>query len=891
MGAAGRPKRVNEVLRFTNIRKALKAKAIVAGALAVAIMVAAVAFSTGDASADSPKAKDFFGTVLTHQDGILFVDTADGTIDVPVDEDTQIRIPSNRHASLEDLAEGDRVGVSLEEQDGALVADKIVLIPGKTRFRHVFGTVTEVTEFAITIRRPNNPTEPITFNRTPTTIVGLRRDDLKLEAGALAVIVAVRDAATGELQSDAVEINILPDRFGPKSDSATPPVAASTSEIKAKIKGVFEGIDDLGLWTVNRTKIVVNEDTKVEDGFIVGQLIEVEAVLMPDGSLLAVQIVGKSQPDRQVTRRTQLVGVFERVEDRFWIVSGTQILVNDRTDTDGLPVTGQLVKVSALLLSDGTVWAREIENKQVLRRDHEDAAMQTAELKGTLQSIEDGNWIVNGVKFSVDENTELEGMPAIDRYVEVKAVLLDDGRLLALKIEAEDEADDKPKREVEFKGVIERIEEDGSIVINGHTIAVSVLTELGVTPKAEQFVKVKALLDEEGRLTASEIESEDDADDEDRPNRVKIEGVIDRINANQTRLAVNGIAVIIVERTRVKGDLTLHATIRVEGILQNDGSVLASEVKAEARTIRPNVVQTEISGAIDKISFNDKGDVTGIVVKGIKIRVLSLTKVEGTLNQRVVIEIKVVRHGGELLARSIKVKDDNAVDDRIIRDVKFAGVVEDVQRNTRSRVQSISVDGVRVLILPTTRIEGVLVVGAQVDIVGVARGEIVVATRVKVAAKSNDDEPKEIKIEGVVRSVSRGAYGGFQSVTVAGREFKITSRTEIDGPLVRGVSVEIKAILDGDTPMAKEIKVKSRIRVISTVGLVAVENSVDSGADEDEAEDKSGSGASDNGGSSDSDSSDNSGNNHHGDEDDTKDDDDEDDDSDGLDAATLSLQR
>ena len=854
------------MLRFTNTIMILKTRTVVAGALAVAIMVAAVAFSTGDASADSPKAKDFFGTVLTHQDGILFVDTADGTIDVPVNEDTQIRIPSNRHASIEDLTEGDRIGISLEEEDGVLVADKIVLIPGKTRFRHVFGTVTEVTELTITIRRPDNPTEPITFNRTPTTIVGLRRDDLKLEAGALAVIVAVRDAATGELQSDAVEINILPDRFGPESDSATPPVAVRASEIKAKIKGVFEGIDDLGLWTVNRTKIVVNEDTKVEDGFIVGQLIEVEAVLMPDGTLLAVEIVGKSQSDRQITRKTQLVGVFEGVEDEFWIVSGTQILVNERTDTDGLPEIGQLVKVSALLLSDGTVWAREIENKQVLRRDLEDDATQTAELKGTLQSIEDGNWIVNGVKFSVDENTELEGMPAIDHRVEVKAVLLEDGRLLAIKIEAEDEADDRPKREVEFKGVIERVNEDGSIVINGHTIAVSVLTELGITPQAEQFVKIEALLDEEGGLTAREIEIEDDADEIDRPNRVKIEGVIDRINDDQTRLAVNGIAVIIGERTRVKGDLTLHATVRVEGILQIDGSVLASEVKAKARTIRPNVVQLELSGAIEEISFNDKGDVNEIVVKGFRIRVLSLTKIEGTLGQGVMIEINVVRHGGELLARSIEVevKDDEAIDARIIRDVKLAGVVERVQRNNQSRVQSISVDGVNVLILPTTRIEGTLDVGAQVEIVGVARGAIVVAIRVNVAANSDDDEPKEIKIEGVVQSVSRGAYGGFQSVTVEGREFKITSRTEIDGLLVRGVSVEIKVILDGDTPIAIEIKVKRRIRVVSTVGLVAVVNSVDSGAAEGEDEHKSG-----------SDSGDNSGKN--------------DDDSDGQDAAMLSL--
>ena len=71
-----------------------------------------------------------------------------------VSADTKIQIPRKRDAVLTDLAPGDVVAVSLSEEDGQFVADKIMLIPGKTRNRHVPGVVLDVSATSVTIQPP-----------------------------------------------------------------------------------------------------------------------------------------------------------------------------------------------------------------------------------------------------------------------------------------------------------------------------------------------------------------------------------------------------------------------------------------------------------------------------------------------------------------------------------------------------------------------------------------------------------------------------------------------------------------------------------------------------------------------------------------------------------------
>ena len=115
------------------------------------------------------------------------------------------------------------------------------------------------------------------------------------------------------------------------------------------------------VWT---TRVIVDADTEIEAGLVVGNEVEVDAILRADGSLLATEIETEER-DRRISRKTTLQGIFEGVDDQGrWIISGTPVAVGPGSDTDGIPHRGQRVKVKGLLQEDGSLLAREIENKR-----------------------------------------------------------------------------------------------------------------------------------------------------------------------------------------------------------------------------------------------------------------------------------------------------------------------------------------------------------------------------------------------------------------------------------------------------------------------------------------------------------------------------------------------
>ncbi|MCI0816407.1 MAG: hypothetical protein J4N29_05100, partial [Chloroflexi bacterium] len=346
--------------------------------------LAAFALTAGSASAQSPEVRDFFGTIVSISEGAIVVTTEDGDIDVPIGADTDVRIPSEPDAGLDDLRVGDVVAVSLDESGEA---ERVQLIPGKTRSRHIPGEVVALSEAQISVLTLGASAATVTFDRDADTEVKFHQGTTELAVGSFVIIVARRDAS-GELGTLALEINVTQrkarDPSGPKPEDAE----ANT----VKIQGVFEGIDADGNWIVDGRTILIDEDTDVKDAVKVGQVVEVEAILLPDGSVLAREIEAEDD-GAEVKTRTVINGVFEGLDaDGNWIISGTPVRVDDTTDTDGLPDEGQRVKVKAFLQDDGSLLAREIENKGGGDEDEE----HEVKLEGIFEGVDDdGNWIVN----------------------------------------------------------------------------------------------------------------------------------------------------------------------------------------------------------------------------------------------------------------------------------------------------------------------------------------------------------------------------------------------------------------------------------------------------------------------------------------------------------------
>ena len=800
-------------------------RALAALALAAAVTLALLS----SASAQTFTERDFFGTVVSVDETSLVVATDDGDVEVLVTDETEVKIPSQDDATISDLLPGDVVAISLEEEGGLLVADKIHLIPGKTRDRHVPGEVIGLTDAEITILTPGAD-ETLTFRRTGDTELRFHRGTDDLAVGDFVVIVARRES--GVDAPIALEINVT----RRPADPGEKPVAAHAEvDDEVRIHGVLEAIDG-HVWTVDGHDFSIDADTKIEDAVTIGQLVDVEALLLADGTVLATEI--EVEEEDKIASTTRIRGIFEGTDDAGrWLISGTPVIVNDDTDTDGMPEIGQTVKVKAILIEDGSLVAREIENKHG-SRGHDDADGEI-KIEGIFEGFtDDGRWIVNGVKFAVSPLTKIEGKPAVGGSVEIKAIMSDDGKLVATKIESDGDSD-KRKSETEIHGVITEVLTD-AIVVNGFTIVLSDLTEIDVELVVGMNVEVEALLGEGGVLIAREIEREDDEDEDGERSKVEIEGVIDLINDDGS-IVVNGITVNISALTKVKGSLSLGGKVKVKGVLSTDGTLTAREVKGEGRRGKVAKNEIDVRGTVDAFEVDADGNIVSLVVDGVEIIVDALTEFEGDISVGASVKAEGVLVDGVFILGEIESDErrgrgrhrgHGADDDKDEEDEKdeererggelnIEGTVDDVILGDDGRIAAIVVSGVEVRITRDTKIEGALEEGADVELKAFAEAGVITATKVEAdereigrettsASRERDEDrgrdAREIKLRGTIDDVGTDASGSVTVIAVDGTKIVITEDTRVEGTLVKGAEVKLVAELRDGALVAIEVE-------------------------------------------------------------------------------------
>lgn len=625
-----------------------------------------ILFGVESFSLEVREAKDLFGTVvsvtvLPDGLGVLVINTKDGIVDILTDAETKFELPNNRDAQINDLAEGDLLAVSLEEEDGVLVADNVVLVPSKTRHRHVPGEIVSlivdpIVGETITIQPPGAASEQVTFNITDETKINLRGNVEELAEGLFVVVSMVQDASSGV--KDALEINVTSGRppiLGPKR----PQAAKSPSKSTAEVRGVL-GLDALGNWTINGIVVVIDVDTEIEDGLVVGQPVEIEGVLQEDGSILALEVETEDEDDI-VSSKTELNGVFQGVDQDTgqWIISGNLVDVGPGTDTDGLPHVGQRVKVKALLQEDGALLAREIENKG--GSADEDDGSSEVELEGTFLGVDaDGKWNVNGASVLIDPLTRLKGGPKVGERIKVKAVLQKDGSLLATKIEGKGRGKSRSKNKAKVRGTVDDILDDGTLVVDGVPISLSVLTDLDIDPEIGDSVAVEASLQPDGSLIASEVEEDEEPGTEElpQPSEAEIEGTIETVNPDGS-LIVNGITVSIDADAEIKGNLAEGAEVKLEGFLLENGTFLAQELKVRGRQAAASGTDREAEGLVEDILRDHDGNILGIVVDGQTISAESLTQFEGLLEVGASVEVEGLEIDGQFVATRVEGEADS----------------------------------------------------------------------------------------------------------------------------------------------------------------------------------------------------------------------------------------
>jgi hypothetical protein len=251
------------------------------------------------------------------------------------------------------------------------------------------------------------------------------------------------------------------------------------------LTGQVESIEDT-TWIVSGQTISVTEETDIQEGIQVEDLVRVEGVLLEDGALVAEQI---RLVEEEAGHPFHFVGVVQDIADEAWMVSGVTLAISDTTEIAEDFLVGDVVEVQGWILDDETWLASSIKRLAEQERGFE--------FTGYVESIDP--WIVSGIAFETMPWTEIEADIYLDDAVKVEGRILEDGTWLAVEIKR---LDDEEALYFEFVGTVDSID---PWEVGGISLVVDDETEIQGDIMVGDLVKVEGRILEDGTWVAVEI--------------------------------------------------------------------------------------------------------------------------------------------------------------------------------------------------------------------------------------------------------------------------------------------------------------------------------------------------------------------------------------------------
>ncbi len=254
--------------------------------------------------------------------------------------------------------------------------------------------------------------------------------------------------------------------------------------------------------------------------------------------------------------------------------------------------------------------------------------------------------------------TIFHGMLSVGVRIEVEGLLQPDGSVQARTVSVEEE--NEQEQEVEFRGPIQALPTNGWIgewVVNGMTVTVNLSTTIDTEhgmPMIGALAEVKAIRQADGSLLALSIKIEDIEEFE---NEVEFKGTISNLTGTGPySMTVNGHVVTTDASTQIVGALADGAFVEVHGLLQPDGSVLATLIKVE----QPEVQELEFTAQIVTMPANFIGEWS--FSNGVTVTVDANTLIDQSHGAAMVgarAEVKAEKQAdGSWLALRIKIEDE-----------------------------------------------------------------------------------------------------------------------------------------------------------------------------------------------------------------------------------------
>jgi hypothetical protein len=374
-------------------------------------------------------------------------------------------------------------------------------------------------------------------------------------------------------------------------------VGESNDDDDAKLKGKVIAIDGTVLElqgalvsTGQFTEFELGDADVSADAFFaqiaVGDWVEVEGIRQLDGSILATEIEtssengGNGDDESGGVEFKGVIANFESVES--FTVNGRQVTTNERTFFKGnalaMLADGVLIEVYGREADNGDILATRIELEDMNDRDDYDV-----EIKGLLEAdAANGMIVINQQEIMFDDSTRFSDGSAADllqgTFVEVDAILNENGVLFAYEIDIEDRDDDNS---VDVEGVISEILENNEIVVAGITIVLTDNTEFenGNMDRLEVglYIEVEGRFNEEQKLVADEVEFGDAQRDE-------LEGAIGQV-LSDTQFTLGNFTVQHDQYTKFNegsvNDIAANVQVEVKGFINDENIFIAEKIEFE----------------------------------------------------------------------------------------------------------------------------------------------------------------------------------------------------------------------------------------------------------------------------------------------------------------------
>jgi len=276
----------------------------------------------------------------------------------------------------------------------------------------------------------------------------------------------------------------------------------------------------------------------------------------------------------------------------------------------------------------------------------------------------------------------------------------------------------------EITGTLEAV--DGNLwTVDGFTVVISDTTEITGTFVPGDPVKVEGTLQDDGSILASQIKSpgsegtssEGSTSQSSSPSAARVE-LIDILNSNSGEVwSVGSWSVMVSSTTEQNGSLEVGALVKVEGLLQEDGSILAHEIQVVPEENVQKIGLVELTGTLES------QDGMTWIVSGIVIELSDTTEILGVPEIGAQVKVEgILQENGSILASQIKSAmdenggDDDGSDDHSSQskgeEVEISGELTGMDGNTWT------VNDQTVIITDMTELKGVFEIGVMVKVEG-----------------------------------------------------------------------------------------------------------------------------------------------------------------------------